>query len=117
VGGTLAYAFASVPGFELRADGNGTIAGPRSFSLEGGGRYAIPVAPTVRLFAGPEAEFGTFVTLAGDKTARFLVQGAAFIAMGVGEHVQLEVAADIEYAAGSAPLVLGGGTARALVRF
>jgi hypothetical protein len=117
LGGTVAYALGSIPGLELRADGSGTIAGPKSLSLDGGARWAIPVAPTVRLFAGPEAELGTFVTFAGDKTARFLVQGAVFAALGVGEHVQIEVAGDIDYAAGSAPLVLGGGAARALVRF
>ena len=117
LGGTLAYALGAVPGLELRADGGGTVAGPRSFSLEAGARYAIPIAPAIRLFAGPEAELGTFLTFSGDKTARFLVQGAAFVALGIGEHLQFELAGNIDYAAGSASLVLGGGTARALVRF
>jgi hypothetical protein len=117
IGGTLAYAFDSVPGLELRADGSGSVAGPKSLSLGAGARWAIPIVPTVRLFAGPEAELGTFVTFAGDKTARFLVQGAAFVALGLGEYVQLELAADIDYAAGAAPLVLGGGSGRVLVRF
>jgi hypothetical protein len=117
LGGTLAYAFGTVPGLELRVDGDGSIAGPKSFTLAGGARYAIPVLPTLRLFAGPESELGVFATFAGDKTARFLVRGAAFVAMGFGEHIQLELAADIDYAAGSTSLVLGGGTLRALVRF
>jgi hypothetical protein len=117
LGGTLAYALAAVPGLELRVDGDGSIAGPKSFTLAGGARYAIPIVPTVRLFAGPESEVGVFATFAGDKTARFLLRGAAFVAMGFGEHTQLELAADIDYAAGSTSLVLGGGTLRALVRF
>ncbi len=117
LGGTFAYAFSSVPGLELRADGIGTIAGPKSLNLEAGARWAFPLVPSVRLFAGPEAELGTFVTFAGDKTARFLLHGAAFVALGIGENVQLELAGDVDYAAGSAPLVLGGGALRALVRF
>jgi hypothetical protein len=117
LGGTIAYAFARVPGLELRVDGTGSIAGPKSFSLAGGARYAFPIVPTLRIFAGPEAELGTFATFAGDKTARFLVQGSAFVAVGVGEHIQLELAGDIDYAAGSSSLALAGGTLRALVRF
>jgi cell division septation protein DedD len=117
LGGTFAFALAQVPGLELRADVDGSIAGPKSLGLEGGARYAIAVVPTLRLFAGPEAEIGTFVTFAGDKTARFLVTGAAFVALGLGEHVQFEIAGTVDYAAGSTSLVLGGGTLRALVRF
>jgi tRNA threonylcarbamoyladenosine biosynthesis protein TsaE len=117
LGGTFGYALAAVSGLELCVDGDGSIAGPRSFGLAGGARYAIPILPTLRVFAGAEAEMGTFVTLAGDKTARFLVRGAAFFALGLGEHLQLELAADIDYAAGSTTLVLGGGTLGALVRF
>jgi hypothetical protein len=117
LGGTFAYALAPVPGLEFRADLSGTIFGPKSLSAEAGARWAIPIVPSLRLFAGPEAELGTFVTFAGDKTARFLALGTAFVALGVGENVQFEVAGNIDFAAGSAPLVLGGGTARALVRF
>jgi hypothetical protein len=117
LGGTLAYAFARVPGLELRVDGEGSVAGPKSFSLSGGARYAFPILPTLRIFAGPEAEIGTFATFAGDKTARFLLAGSAFIAVGLGEHIQLELAGDIDYAAGSTSLALSGGTLRALVRF
>jgi hypothetical protein len=74
--------------------------------------------PTIRLFAGPEASFGVFMPLGGDKQARFLFQPSAFVALGLGEHVQLEVAFDAPIAAGgTGTLVLMGGTARALVRF
>jgi hypothetical protein len=117
LGGTGAYALARVPGLELRVDLAASIAGPKSFSVEGGARYAIPIVPSWRLFVGPEVELGTFATLGGDETARFLLQGAAFVALGLGEHIQLELAGDIAYAAGSTSLALGGGTFRALVRF
>lgn len=117
LGGTAALALANAPGLELCVDGSGSIAGPKSFSLAGGARWALPIVPTLRLFAGPEAEVGTFVTFAGDKTARFLASGGVFVALGLGEHLELELAADIDYAAGSTSLVLGGGTLRALVRF
>jgi hypothetical protein len=117
LGGTAGYALARIPGLELRLDLAGSIAGPKSFSVEGGARYAFPIVPQVRLFAGPEVELGTFATLGGDETARFLVQGSAFVALGLGEHIQLELAGDVAYAAGSTALALGGGTARALVRF
>ena len=66
---------------------------------------------------GPEAELGTFVTLGGDKTARFLFRGDAFVALGLGEYFQLEAAVVFDLAAGSTALDLAGGTLRALVRF
>jgi hypothetical protein len=96
---------------------DGSIGGPKSFSFAGGARYAIPIAPTIRLYAGPEAELGTFVTFGGDKTARFLFRADAFVALGFGEHIQIEAAAVFDIEAGSTPLDLGGGTVRALVRF
>ncbi len=117
LGGTGAYAFPTVPGLELRADMDGSIAGPKSFSFAGGARWAFPIMPTVRLYAGPELELGTLVTLGAVHTARFLLRGDAFVALGFGQHIQLEAAAVFDVAAGSSALDLAGGTLRALVRF
>ena len=69
------------------------------------------------LFIGPEATVGGFFAAGADRTARALLQGSGFLALGVGEHIQLEVAGNIAYAAGSPSLGLGGGVFRALVRF
>jgi hypothetical protein len=61
---------------------------------------------------------GTHVALGADKTARFLSQGSAFVSLGLGEQFQIEIAGDIGAAlGGSGTLVLGGGTARGVVRF
>jgi hypothetical protein len=117
IGATAAYAFQGAPGLELRADVDAAGAGPRSFTVDAGARYAIPIVPSVRLFAGPEATLGGFFASGADKTPRALLQGAAFVALGLGERVQLEVVGNLAYAAGSPPLALGGGTVRALVRF
>jgi hypothetical protein len=114
----LGYAPNAVPRLELRGNFAAALAGPGSGSFDLGARYAIPIAPSVRLCFGPEADLGGFFTTGGDKTGRFLVHGAVFASVGVGEHLQVEVAGDLEYAAGGATaLVLGGGTARALARF
>jgi hypothetical protein len=118
LGGVLAYALADVPGVELRAIGTSQVLGPRALVLAAGGRYAIPVLPQYRLFVGPELLLGVHVALGADKTARFATQGAGFVAWGLGEHVQLELVADLAAAfGGTGTLVLGGGTARGLVRF
>ena len=117
LGVSAGYALHGVPGLELRADFDGAVAGPRSYTVDGGVRYAIPIAPSIRLFAGPEATVGGFFAAGADKTPRALVQAAAFVALGLGERVQLEVAGDLAYAAGSPSLALGGGTFRALLRF
>jgi hypothetical protein len=117
LGATAGYAFASVPGLELRADFDGSIAGPRSITVDAGARYAIPIVPSVRLFAGPEATVGGFFANGADKTGRALLQGAGFVALGLGERIQVEVVGNVAYAAGSPSLALGGGTLRALVRF
>jgi len=117
IGGTAAYALAGVPGLELRADFDGSIAGPRSYTVDGGARYAFALVPSVRLFIGPEATIGAFIASGADKTARALLQGAGFVALGIGPQVQLELACNLAYAAGSPSLALGGGTFRALVRF
>jgi len=106
-----------VPGLEIRADFDGSIAGPRSYAVDAGARYAFPLVPSVRLFIGPEATVGGFFAAGADKTARALVQGAGFLALGLGEHIQLEIVGNVAYAAGSPSLALGGGTFRALVRF
>jgi len=45
------------------------------------------------------------------------LQGAAFVALGLGTRFQLELAGSLAYAAGSPSLSLGGGTLRGLVRF
>ena len=118
LGATGAYALSAVPGLELKADLDASLAGPKSFTVDAGARYAIPIVPSVRLYAGPEATLGGFFFTSGaNTTGSFLVQGAAFVALGLGERVQLEVAGNIAYAAGSPALALGGGTLRFLVRF
>jgi hypothetical protein len=117
IGVTGAYAFSGVPGLELRADFDGAVAGPRSYTIDGGVRYAFPLVPSVRLFIGPEATLGAFIASGADKTARALLQGAGFVALGIGERVQVEAVGNIAYAAGSPSLALGGGSVRGLVRF
>jgi hypothetical protein len=83
-----------------------------------GARYAIPIVPTIRLFAGPEVNVGFFVPVGGDKQARFLLHPSAFVALGIGEHVQIELAPDLPMAfGGTGSLILFGGSARALIRF
>jgi hypothetical protein len=116
MGLTGAYAL-PVPGLELRADFDWSIAGPGSIDADAGARYAIPIVPSARLFIGPEATLGGFFASGADKTPRFLLQGAAFAALGIGEHVQLELVGNVAYAAGSPSLGLAGGTVRGLVRF
>jgi len=117
LGASAGYALAALPGLELRADFDGSVAGPKSYAVDVGARYAFPVLPTLRLFAGPEATVGGFFASGADKTPRALLQGAAFVALGVGPYVQIEVVGDLAYAAGSPSLALGGGTLRGLVRF
>jgi len=112
-----AYALRGVPGLEVRADVDWSFAGPGSVTVDAGARYAIPIAPSLRLFAGPEATLGAFFASGADKTARALLQGAAFVALGLGTRFQLELAGSLAYAAGSPSLSLGGGTLRGLVRF
>ncbi len=111
------YAFSSAPGLELRADFDWSYIGPGSLAADGGVRYAVPIAPTIRLFLGPEVDAGGFFANGADKTPRALVSGGAFASIGIGEHVQIEVAGDVSYAAGSPSLALGGGTLRGVVRF
>jgi hypothetical protein len=116
--GAFGYALEQVPGLELRADIGGGVTGPRSLMLEGGARYAIMLAPTLRIYAGPEAGLGAFFTLGGDKGGRFFARGTAFAGIGLGERIQIEIVGDIAAAPGGAgALVLGGGGARGVVRF
>ena len=112
------YAIEQVPGVEVRAIFTSQVAGPKALEIAAGGRYAIGVLPQYRIFVGPEVLLGVHVALGGDKTARFLSQGSAFVAVGLGERVQLEVAGDLAAAlGGTGTLILAGGTARALFRF
>jgi hypothetical protein len=112
------YALSQLPGLELRGDFAFSVAGPGSLSLDAGARYALPVASTVRLFAGPEAAVGVLFPTGGDRSARLLVRGSAFVALGIGERAQIELAGDAAVAPGGASsLVLVGGTLRGLVRF
>jgi hypothetical protein len=114
----LGYALDAIPGLEVRGNFAVSLAGPGSVSFDAGGRYAIVLSRSLRFCVGPELDLGGFFTTGGDKTGRFLLRGAAFASMGITEHVQIEVAGDLEYAAGGATaLVLGGGTVRALARF
>jgi hypothetical protein len=118
IGGVLAYALEQVPGVELRGVLTSQAIGPKALEISAGGRYAIPVLPQYRIFIGPELLLGAHVALGADKTARFLGHGSAFVAWGIGERLQLELAGDLSTAfGGTGMLVLGGGTARALFRF
>jgi hypothetical protein len=118
IGGVLAYAIAQVPGVELRGVFTSQVVGPRALEISAGGRYAIPVFPQYRIFIGPELLLGAHVAIGAEKTARFLGHGSAFVAWGLGEQVQLELAGDLSTAfGGSGTLLLGGGTVRGLFRF
>jgi hypothetical protein len=116
--GAFGYALEAVPGLELRADFAGAVAGPKALVLDAGARYAFMLVPTARVYAGPELALGAFVTLGGDKSARFLGRGGLAAGIGIGEQVQLEAFGDLAVTPGGAgTLVLGGGGARGLVRF
>lgn len=118
IGAVGAYALEQVPGVELRAGFTSQAVGPKALELAAGARYAIPIFPQYRVFVGPELLVGAHVALGADKTARFLGHGAAFVAWGIGERVQLELVGDLSAAfGGTGTLVLGGGTVRALFRF
>lgn len=118
LGGVFAYAIEQVPGVELRGVFTSQVIGPRALEISAGGRYAIGVLPQYRLFVGPEVLVGAHVAIGAEKTARFLGHGAAFVAWGISESVQVELAGDLAAAfGGTGTLVLGGGTVRGLVRF
>ena len=67
--------------FELRGALTAAAAGPGSVSFDLGARYAIALAPALRLFVGPEVDLGGFFTTGGDKTGRFLLHGAGFVSL------------------------------------
>ena len=119
IGVVVGYALPdSVPGLEVRGNLTSQVVGPRALELSAGARYALAPIRGVRLFVGPELLLGAHVALGADKTARFLTHGALFLAYGITENVQAEIAGDLAAALGGAgTLVLGGGTARVLVRF
>jgi len=118
IGAAFAYAIEQAPGLEVRGIFTTQVAGPRALAAAAGARFAIPLMPQHRLYFGPEALLGAHVALGADKTARFLLHSSAFVAWGLGEAVQLELAGELAPAfGGSGTLLLGGGTVRALYRF
>lgn len=107
-----------VPGLELRANAGLSYVGPSSLHVDGGARYALPLAPTVRLYGGPEITLGVFAPTGADQTPRFLARGALFVALGIGEHVQIDALGEFFAApGGSGAILLTGGSARGSVRF
>jgi hypothetical protein len=119
IGGAVGYALPdAVKGLELRAEMTGQVAGPAALAIEGGARWAVAPIPEYRLFVGPEVLLGAHIAEGADKTARFLLHGALFLAYGITENLQVEIAGDLMPAfGGSGTLLLGGGTARVAVRF
>ncbi len=119
IGVAVGYALPdAVPGLEVRGNLTSQVVGPRALELSAGARYALAPFRGVRLFVGPELLLGAHVALGADKTARFLSHGSLFVAYGITKNLQAEIAGDLSAALGGAgTLVLGGGTARVLVRF
>ena len=118
IGVVVGYAFDAVPGLEARAILTSQVVGPSALVVAAGGRYAIPVLAQYRLFVGPEVVIGLHDALGADKTGRFFAPGSAFASLGIGEQFQVEIAADLAGAfGGTGTLVLGGATARGVVRF
>ncbi len=112
------YAVAAAPGLAARGDIGGSLFGPQSFWLDAGARYAFAVVPSMRVFAGPELDIGILAPIGGDRSPRFLLRGQAFVAWGITERVQLELAADFATGfGGSGTLALGGAAVRGLYRF
>ncbi|MFO0675088.1 MAG: hypothetical protein U0169_01010 [Polyangiaceae bacterium] len=112
------YAFEDVTGFEVRAEVSGSVAGPSALRVAGSARYLLQPKSTFAFYLGPELAAGTFVTLGGDKRARFLLAGRAVFALGLGERFQVEAVPDVTLAAGgTSNLVLVGGSVRGAVRF
>ncbi|WP_394835308.1 hypothetical protein LVJ94_00085 [Pendulispora rubella] len=117
--GSLGYALEQVlPGLELRADFGGALAGPKALLFEGGARYMRTVVPSLRMYAGPEAEIGAFFTLGGNKTTRFLARGAGVLGMALSEQAAVELSADLAVApGGGGTLAFAGASARGVLRF
>jgi hypothetical protein len=116
---TLGYALPEVTkGLEARGNVGFSIAGPASFHIDAGARYALPILASARVYAGPEASVGIFAPFGGDEKPRLLLRAAGFLAVGIGEQFQAEVLAELAAApGGSGALVLGGGQLRGSVRF
>ncbi len=105
-------------GLELKGNVTSQAIGPRALEVSAGARYGIAPFAGTRLFVGPELLVGAHVALGADKTARFLTHGSLFLAYGITENVQAELAGDLAVAAGgTGTLLLGGGTARVVLRF
>jgi hypothetical protein len=119
IGGAVGYALPdAVRGLELRAQLTGQVVGPAALELSGGARWAFAPLPDLRLFVGPELLAGAHIAEGADKTGRFLLHGSLFLAVGITENLQVEIAGDLMPAfGGSGTLLLGGGTARVAVRF
>lgn len=119
IGGVVGYALPdAAPGLELRGNVTSQVIGPKAIELSAGARYALAPAAGIPLFVGPELLAGAHVALGADKTARFLAHGALFVAYGITDNVQAELAGDLSAAlGGTGTLLLGGGTARVVVRF
>jgi hypothetical protein len=119
IGLSLGYALPDkVPGLEIRGNFTSQVIGPRALEISAGARYALAPFRGVRLFIGPELLLGAHVALGADKVTRFLAHGSVFLAVGITENVQAEIAGDLMPAlGGSGTLLLGGGTARVFVRF
>lgn len=108
----------AAPGVELVARGSYQAVGPAAFSLAVGGRYALAPIRDCRLFMGPELLLGAFGALGAAKTVRFLTQGAIFVAYGITEIVQVEIAGDLSGAfGGSGTLLLAGAAGRFVLRW
>jgi len=119
IGVVFGYALPdTVPGLEIRANVTSQVIGPRALELSAGARYALAPFRGVRLFLGPELLLGAHAALGAAKTTRFLAHGSAFLAIGITENFQAEIAGDLSTALGGrGTLLLGGGTARAVLRF
>jgi hypothetical protein len=119
IGGAVGYALPDVlAGLELRGNLTGQVVGPRALEVSAGARWAFAPFGGVRLFVGPELLVGGHVALGANKTTRFLGHGSAFVAYGITENIQVELAGDLMTAfGGTGTLVLGGGTSRLAVRF
>lgn len=119
IGVVVGYAFPEdAPGLEVKGNVTTQVVGPRALEVSAGARYALAPLRNARLFVGPELLLGAHVALGADKTARFLAHGALFVAYGITDVVQVEIAGDLASAlGGGGALVLGGGSARVVVRF
>ena len=105
---TLGYALPDVAkGLEARGNVGFSIAGPASFHMDAGARYALPIAASARVYAGPEASLGVFAPFGGDEKPRLLLRAAGFLAVGVGEQFQAEVLAELAAAPGGSGAQIG----------